>query len=363
MTAATGAARSSRLARRAPSLALAGLVTLGCGSRSGLEAWQTEPPEEIAATPLQAAPELAGCVDIRRSYASVPPAVMLLIDRSTSMGFPFGGDTRWNVLRDAIVTPDQGLLAALDQRARVGLMLYTGQGGFDNPSGCPVITQVATEFGNVARVRGAYLDAEPAFRGDTPTGESIERAAAELSLLEAGVPKYILLATDGEPDTCAQPKPSNGMPRAISAAQGAFAQGIRVYTVGVSEGIGADRVQQMANAGAGKDPALVYGVDDEAEEPLFANADPRALAAQLAGIIGDVRTCTIELGTEVGSERSLEGRLLLDGQVLENDARNGWTFVDEDTLSIRGAACDTILGEGQQLEVRFPCEDADYRLR
>lgn len=312
----------------------------------------------MAALPSRAASEAAGCVDFVRSYASVPPAVMLLIDRSTSMGFDFdsGGPSRWDVLREAIVEPERGLLASLDQRARVGLMLYTGENGFDNPTGCPVITSVDVQFDNVQRVREAYLASEPARRGDTPTGESIERATQALSQLESTAPKYILLATDGEPDTCAQPKPQEGMPTALAAAQSAFAQGIRVYTVGVSEGIGADRVQQMANAGAGKDPSLVYGVDIDAEPPLFANADPTELAAQLAGIIGDVRTCTIELGAPIGSEDSLQGRLILDGRRLQRNSRDGWTLLDDDTLSIRGAACETILGEGQRLEVRFPCD-------
>ncbi|HTV19350.1 MAG TPA: vWA domain-containing protein [Polyangiaceae bacterium] len=349
---------------RVPALVVflvSGLAALGCGSRSGLDAEQLDRldrTDEVAATPLQAAPQAPGCVDFVRSYASVPPAVMLLIDRSTSMGFNFAadGDTRWNVLREAIVDPEQGLLASLDQRASVGLMLYTGEGGFNNPAGCPLITRVDAQFGNVDRVRDAYLAAEPALRGDTPTGESIAQATEVLSQLGSAAPRYILLATDGEPDTCAQPKPQEGMPTAIAAAQDAFARGIRVYTVGVSEGIGADRVQQMANAGAGKDPSLVYGIDVDAEQPLFANSDPKLLAAQLAGIIGDVRTCTIELGTPIGNEGSLQGRLILDGRRLQRDAREGWTFVDDDTLSIHGTACDTILGTGQRLEVRFPCD-------
>lgn len=350
-------------------LALLGWAAVGCGSRSGLDAWLVEPvgaepsARDVAAPSLQPEPELAGCVDIRKSYTSVPPAVMLLIDRSTSMSFNFGEDTRWNVLRDAILDPERGLLASLDQRARVGLMLYTGEGGFSSPLGCPVITGVAAEFGNLERVRDAYLAAEPAFPGDTPTGESIERATRELSRFGGSAPRYILLATDGEPDTCAQPKPQNGMPEAIAAAQSAFAQGIRVYTVGVSEGIGADRVQQMANAGAGKDPALVYARDADAEQPLFANDDPRKLATQLSGIIGDVRSCTIELGTPIGSESSLQGRLILDGQVLERDASDGWTFADDDTLSVRGAACDTIRSDGRQLEIRFPCDAETPSLR
>jgi hypothetical protein len=132
-----------------------------------------------------------------------------------------------------------------------------------------------------------------------------------------------------------------------------------VLVLGVSDGLDAWRVQQLANAGAGKDPNLAYGVDAEAQEPFSASSDPRELAGQLRGIIGDVRSCTIELGTRVGTERALDGRLVLDGQPLDNDGRNGWTFVDDNTLRLNGAACDRVLADGERLQVRFPCELRD----
>ena len=302
-------------------------------------------------------PELAqqGCVDITHSYTSEPATVLLLIDQSQSMTFPFGSSTRWDVLRQAIVDPDNGLLAALDQSARIGLMIYTGQGGFANPLGCPLITEVEARFGNVDEVRSVYLAAAPMQGGDTPTGESIDRAARALAGITSSAPKYLLLATDGQPDTCTQPKPSQGLPEALAAAQRAYDQGIRMYTLGVSDGLDSWRLQQLANAGAGKDPALVFGSDADAEEPLSASTEPRKLADQLEGIIGDVRTCTIDLGTTVGRDRTLDGRLVLDGRALSNDARNGWSFVDDRTVRINGSACDEILGDGQRLEVRFPC--------
>jgi len=342
---------------------LAGFVALaagGCGSRSGLEAGEAA---RESARLAAAAPVPAGCVDITRNYTSEPATVLLLIDRSQSMSFRFGGSTRWNVLREAIVDREAGLLTALDPSARVGLMLYTGRGGFDNPLGCPLLTRVEAEFGNVEAVRDAYLAASPQQSGDTPTGESIAQAAAALSAIPSTAPKYILLATDGVPDTCAQPKPSEGLPEALAAASAAFASGIRVYVLGVSDGLDAWRLQQLANAGAGKDPGLVYGTDADAEAPLSASTDPGELAAQLRGIIGDVRSCSIELGTSVGSERALEGRLVLDGRALANDRRDGWTIVDERTVRLHGAACDQVLGEGERLEVSFPCEDPDVRLR
>jgi hypothetical protein len=336
---------------------------VACGSRSGLDGFEREVTRLVDPPEVFDEPEPAGCVDMTLSYSSLPATVLLLIDQSQSMSFPFGDSTRWSVLREAIIDPDVGLLASLDPNARVGLMLYTGRGGFSNSLGCPLITQVSAEFDNVEAVRETYRAAEPQRGGDTPTGESITRAAAALSSVSSAAPRYILLATDGEPDTCAQPKPSEGLPLALAAASAAFAQGIRVFVLGVSNGLDAWRVQQLANAGAGKDPNLVYGVDADAEQPFSASTEPRELAGQLRGIIGDVRRCTIELGTPVGTERVFEGRLVLDGQPLDNDFRNGWTFVNDNTLRLNGEACDRVLADGERLEVRFPCEGLGAGLR
>jgi len=346
----------------------------GCGSRSGLDGSAIDPvrsqlpseppPQPEAPTALAEPPVLdpqltqRGCVDITHSYTSVPATVMLLIDQSASMNEGgFGTGTRWDVLREAIVEPERGLLAWLDQSASVGLMLYTSFDGFAGDQGCPVITRVDPGFGNVDKVRSVYLAEEPARGGDTPTGESIDEAARQLGKVDGAAPKYILLLTDGAPDTCAQPDPQWGLPQTIAAAQRAFAQGIRVHTVGVAEEINGAQLQALANAGSGKDPDLIYGRDPEAEQPLFARTDPQQLADQLKGIIGDVRSCTVDLGTSVEPDRALDGRLLLDGQTLANDARNGWTFLDDRTLLIHGSACAKILGDGQRLEVRFPCRN------
>jgi hypothetical protein len=333
-----------------------------CGSRSGID--ELAPPVERArVTSEPTRPEASGCVDITRSYTSVPATVLLLIDQSQSMAFRFGDSTRWDVLRQAIVDRERGLLGSLDPNARVGLMLYTGQGGLTNPLGCPLITEVEARFSNIDAIREVYLAARPTTGGDTPTGESIDRAAAALAGVGNGGPKHILLATDGEPDTCAQPKPSQGMPQALAAATRAHAQGIDVFVLGVSQGIASQNLQQLANAGAGKEPSLVYGIDPGAEQPLTASSDPQALAEQLKGIVGDVRSCTIDLGTRVGTAQTLAGRVILDGQALANSARNGWTLTDERTLEVHGAACSKILRDGERLQVQFPCADTAPPLR
>jgi von Willebrand factor type A domain-containing protein len=363
------------LASPASAWTLLAFLALACGSRSGLLADSRDAPQlsiESPRAPLlpapggreaaggllpQSEPEPApsGCVDITRSYVSVPASIMLLIDQSASMNEPFGASTRWNVLREAIVDRDNGLLTWLDASSRVGLMLYTSINGFQSGLACPLITRVDAELTNADSIRAAYLAAAPLPGGDTPTAEAIDEAVLRLNSAPDGVPKHILLLTDGLPDTCAQPDPQLGLDEAITSAEQAFARGIRVHSVGVSEEIAREGLQAMANAGAGKPAGLRFGVDADAEPPLYASTDARELADQLKGIVGDVRTCKIELGTDVGPGRAFEGTLLLDGKLLEYQASDGWSFVDEDTLEVHGASCERILSEGERLQVTFPC--------
>lgn len=361
---------------------------LACGSRSGLDGASlglsdedgaadevavepTDSSERAATPPLALEPRAeaeldarvaeavdtrTGCVDITRRYASTPPTVLLLIDQSASMNTGFGQSTRWDVLRQAIVDPNDGLLSWLEAGASIGLMLYTSLDGHLRGLECPLIEQVEVRSGNASTIRELYAGAEPLSGGDTPTADAIDRAVASLSSLRAGPARYVLLLTDGVPDTCAEPDPQNGFDAAVEAAQHARAQGIEVVTVGVSPDIARAGLQRMANAGAGKPLDLVFGTDPSAEQPLYASTEPRALAAQLKGAIGDVRSCTVELGTGVDRARRREARLVLDGRTLEYGSEDGWRFVDEDTVAIDGQACLRILGNGQQLEVEFPCD-------
>jgi hypothetical protein len=191
-------------------------TTGGCGSRSGLDAvWLGEPDSsELAVSPppdsagvsdprrraaMPPAEQRTGCVDITRRYTSTPPTVLLLIDQSASMLERFGTSTRWDVLRTAIVNPDGGLLSWLGANVNIGLTLYTSLNGYDGGLECPIMQDVDVQLGNADAIRDFYQNAEPLAGGDTPTGDAIDAAVAELG---AGPSKYVILLTDGVPDTC-----------------------------------------------------------------------------------------------------------------------------------------------------------------
>jgi hypothetical protein len=127
-----------------------------------------------------------GCVDITRRYSSIPPTVLLLIDQSASMGERFGQSTRWDVLRQAIVDPTDGLLSWLEDGAGVGLMLYTSLDGHERGLECPLVEQVDVRLGNAPAIRDFYASAEPLPGGDTPTADAIDVAVASLSISCSG---------------------------------------------------------------------------------------------------------------------------------------------------------------------------------
>lgn len=355
-------------------LVLTGAIA-ACGSRSGIDPLTLSdiagPELEVAAVPDDTSPppeaELSspaaslgaatGCVDITRRYASSPPTVLLLIDQSSSMRESFGESTRWDVLRQAIVDPDEGLLTWLDASARIGLISYTSLNGYERGRECPITQREDVRLGNAERVRRFYQAVEPFVGGDTPTADAIDLAVSTLASADTGPARYVLLLTDGVPDTCAEPDPQNGFDDAVDAVVRAREQGIRVKAVGVSPEIERRGLQRMANAAAGKPLDLRYGQDPDAEAPLYASTQPRELATQLKGVFGDVRSCSVELGTDLDVRRARRGRLVLDGRELEYRGADGWSLESSHEIELHGRACSSVLDSGEQLEIEFPCDD------
>lgn len=363
---------------------LAACLLLNCGSRSDLNAGNERPgviaiaePSELPNPPQALAPPPVnfqtnipptispspepGCVRLSKFYNSQPASILLLIDQSGSMNWLLGSRSRWDVLRDAIVDADDGLLTLLDPDTQVGLLFYTSLDGFQNGGTCPMLTGnsiLQSSSNNFDDLRRLYSTTEPLVQGDTPSADALNAAANILKRTPQTGPRYIVLLTDGVPDTCAQPDPQRGTEQAVDAAAAAFEAGIRVLTVGVSQALQGGPLQWMANAGAGKARELIYGIDEDAEPPLTAASDPVQLAAQLRGALGAVRSCIVDLGTRVDRGQALDGQVMLDGQQLNFNQPNGWSFAAGQTIQIYGRSCDRILGDGQSLEIRYPCSSA-----
>ena len=171
-------------------------------------------------------------------FEKLVPVVMILVDRSTSMfasNLPNGASPafgehpdRWEALRVAVAG-----LEPLAADVAFGLSTYTGY----NAGMCPEMPQIDSivpgqaEFAQIMAELPSSAEALPPQKSETPTYEAITAGIEALKAVEIVGPKYLLVITDGEPDTCQLFDPQCGQDAAIGAAQAAFAEGISTYVV------------------------------------------------------------------------------------------------------------------------------------
>jgi hypothetical protein len=300
------------------------------------------------------------CADIDITLEKVIPTVLLLIDQSGSMTdnqFPPGsGVTRWQVLRSALIDPDGGIVKQLENDVSFGVSLYSWNSG-----ACPQLTNVSWKTGNYTDIFNVYADAGTV--NNTPTAESI---MGVVGFDDAGVlrdggfaaattpgPKIILLATDGDPDSCAAPN-SNGTqpPRRFTvwATQRTFDAGIPTYVVSVGTDIDQAHQQEVANAGLGFNP------DAGDASAIYRPTDRAQLVAALNKIILGVRSCKFTLNGAVVPGTEGQGVVKLNGAPLGLNDPNGWKLNSSTELEVVGNACTTVqTSPNAQISVRFPC--------
>jgi hypothetical protein len=195
------------------------------------------------------------------------PIVVLLLDGSSSM---FENDG-WAQGYQALVT--DGTLAAFEGRMQLGLAVFQGTDMLDATSeddpACATLTEVPFSTMVTTDVTTA-LDSIAAswmigVKWETPTGHALRRVTSTLSAQPApeGNRKYILLVTDGEPNTCTVLDPQCGQDNVIKAVQDARAAGITTVPVALGDiavgtsscltpaRCGNDHLQDIANAGTG----------------------------------------------------------------------------------------------------------------
>lgn len=304
-----------------------------------------EPGQDGSVEPL---PDGSTCPSIHVTLETIIPEVLLLLDQSGSMTDEFGNTDRWNAMKEAVAGDPDGVVTRLEDEVRFGATLYTGYA--EDGGECPALTSVPPALGNLGPISDLLDDNEPA--DDTPTGESIDAVVDGWPDDPDGDPiaRVIVLATDGEPDTCAVPNPQNGQPESLAAVQRAFGFGIRTFVLSVGDEIGADHLQGLANAGVGLPP-------DGGEDAVYYEAgDPDELRQAFEEIIGRARSCLLTLEGSLDLAEVSGGEVVLNGVELVYDDPNGWRVIDEHTIELVGDACTTFL-ESEELDLRaeFPC--------
>jgi len=278
------------------------------------------------------------------------PYVMLLIDRSGSMYEEFGnGLDRWEAVEQALVDPNDGVVAQLDDRVIFGAALYTSRDGDTTGNTCPLIEETAPAENNYENIRALIANNSP--DDDTPTAEAVNVVTAGFPLPdpERPGPRILVLATDGNPDRCDDPNAHGDVSKANSeqAVQSAFANGIKTFVLSVGQDVALDHLERLANAGVGAP------LDSNVGKPYVAT-DPGSLVAAFDEIIRGTRSCIFQLDGQVDSGRADDGTVVLDGVELEHGT--DWRLIDGTTLELLGQACNTFLEQDEVgLEASFPC--------
>lgn len=299
----------------------------------------------------------AACASAELNVTRVIPTVWLLVDGSGSMSAALDnglGTSRWQVLRDALMTDGTGLVPMMQSAIAFGLYVYDGGLSLPGMAGpqCPrtVVTQPTLD--NAAAMTAAY----PV----QPTGASTPTHFALLDLEkridEAGPsptgPTYVVLATDGKPNLCDF---HDGIPASIATEQEAVTT-----------------VQQLADAGthvfvismAGNDPELqthlqaVAAAGGTGTQP-FTPTSQADLANALTQIVGQTASCDVRIQGRVEAGRECTGTVTLDGKPLAcNDADGYRLKEDRQSLELQGAACSSLqTSAAPKLKASFPCED------
>ncbi len=301
--------------------------------------------------PSQGGSQNEGCVELEVEFERVTPTVVLLIDQSGSMTQNFDdGKDRWETLRDTLSDPNSSLLNALDGSVRFGMVLYTSNGGFgddDEPRTCPVLKKVDIALDNFSAMSRMLSNNGPA--GDTPTAESMEAVSAELLAFAEEGPKSIILATDGDPDTCEDPDANDddaSKGRSVTAVQAAFDQGIPTRVISMGDEVTASHLKELAVAGTGGDQSA----------EAYTALETGQLVDAFNEIIGSVRTCDFTLQGTVEPRNASRGTVAVDGQALEFEDPNGWEMPSNNTVRLLGQACERVQGDAAGVAMSFPCD-------
>jgi hypothetical protein len=186
----------------------------------------------------------------------------------------------------------------------------------------------------------AALDGN-AFTGQvgTPTAAVVNNALAYLQSLTDPNPKFILLATDGEPN-CGQGgnlfgTDTTGATRAITAASNG---GIPTFVIGIGDVSSATSVLNAMAVAGGKPQT-------GATTQYYAVTDTASLQAALTTIVGQATSCTISLANTPSGQWSIAitatdntGTTVL----VPASATDGWAYTDKNKTSITlvGSYCD-----------------------
>lgn len=308
----------------------------------------------------------------------IPPNVVLVLDKSGSMVNPdllWDHDnesttepvTRWFSLHQVVTT----ISNEFNERMNLGVVLFPSIDAIAKLSfeACLVnpTPEVPVSPRNADQILAGIPPANATnLAGGTPAEQGIQTAFNHLLDLDAQVPRFMILITDGAYN-CSTSITSEdqvnqldtNLPITVAAA---LAQGIPTYVVGI------DILNSVDNFGinpfvALNDVAIAGGrARIDSEEKFYNVTDQAQLVTALQTIVNEVLSCTITLEQEKPPNTSTQvwiGEMVYETEISTAEAcetQSGWRYVDSEgsTIQLCGRACGDYQMQGE-IEVRFIC--------
>ena len=323
--------------------------------------WGTADAPQAPDTP--APPSIdSNCGVITVETTRQPVDVLLVLDRSSSMDYSIDADcycatsdagvfgsictntsnctTRWNAVKPAVTTT-----LSSSKYVNWGLKFFaspntTAQCSVNNTMEVPIGAGTAAAV--QAQVDSATLSLS------TPTTAALKAATAYLKTVTDSNKKFILLATDGEPNcgvtgTSTQPSLQVvDVTGASNAAASAFAAGFPVYVVGIGPNL--STLTQIANSGGTTD--------------FFPVSSPQGLADALSSISKIVGSCTFNASKAPPDTSNVA--VYVNKQLIDQSTTQGWTFgATTQEIVLKGTYCDDITaGNDTKVQILFGCPGA-----
>jgi hypothetical protein len=313
------------------------------------------------------------CAQGMVNAARTQPVITLVIDGSGSMCANFGGPSRWEALRTALLDPASGLITQLEAGVQFGMHLYDGgidldniQGFTSNPPspGCAGANRmgdclsmrvtVPNALMNYAAIDAVYPQVE--LGGSTPTNlamrEVLEPMVTNLPVQTPDGPRvqphFVILATDGQPNSiCTGGTGGDGALQqqdTVDIVAWAAGGGVKTYVISLAQ-----------------DPILMTHLDAVAMaggtgSPPFTPTNQADLVATLTEIIGGAIGCRVQVNGEIMQGQECSGTVKFNGFELGCGDPNGWQLVDSRTIELVGTACtDFINSPASNVTAEFPC--------
>lgn len=296
----------------------------------------------------------ANCQNQPFTVVSPPPDLLIVLDRSGSMNENSAGmmcrggcgaASKWAQVTTAI----NQVVAMTETKINWGLKFF----GTDNACGVAPGAAVAPGPNNAAAIAEAIAARANQPGSNTPTRAGELSAGEYLATLASTNPKFVLLATDGQPN-CAEGGQENTVDdaAAIEAVATVKTMGFPTFVIGIATGaLGDTTLNGMAmNGGYPRmgSPQLYYSVTTTADLVT-------ALSAIQTITTG---MCTYPLGTPSADADLDKVTVTVDGMASPKDDPHGWRYDPGMTsITFSGTTCEKLMvGQLRNVQVLYGCK-------